>query len=159
MMRRLLALSLISIFVSILAPTPTFPITIGFIPPLQQTSIAESVNVAVMISGLGDAMPPSLGAYDLDVTFDPNILFFKRVIFGDPTFGDQLDLFGLGSVQAVDSSVLGRVNLFELSLDSPVDLDRLQRGNFILASLGFETISLGATPLSLTINALADSMG
>src|SRR5262245_39321709 len=103
-----------------------------FVPTSQSVTISNSVTVAITISGLGTGVPPSLSVFDLDVTFDPTLLAFSSVTFGDPTLGDELDVLGLGSLAFAIPGV-GSVNLFELSFDLPDDLHTLQAGEFILA--------------------------
>lgn len=134
-------------------------ITIGFEPISQRVLVGDPVDVAVTISDLGLGTAPSLGVFDLDVNFDPAILTFDSVAFGDPVLGDQLDLFGLGSITAFDDSIPGSVNLFELSLDLPSDLDAFQADSFTLATLTIDTFSVGTSSLDITINALGDSLG
>jgi hypothetical protein len=133
-------------------------ITLGFDPVFQKVSLGASFDVALRISGLGDGTAPSLGVFDLDVTFDPTILGFSAVTYGDPLLGDQLDLFGLGSITATTPGV-GMVNLFELSLDFPDDLDLLQADSFTFATLTFDALSQGTSPLGININALGDAYG
>jgi hypothetical protein len=139
--------------------TTSNAITIGFDPVAQDVMLGDSAIVNLFISGLGSEMGPSLSTFDLDVSFDPLILGFNSVSFGDPVLGDQLDLFGLGSIIASDASIPGFVNLFELSLDLPDDLNALQADNFILASLAFDTLALGTSPLGIAINGLGDAFG
>jgi len=105
------------------------------------------------MSGLGDGTAPSLGVFDLDIGFDPAILGFNSV-----TFGDQLDLWGLGSWTEVTPGV-GTVNLFELSFDDPSDLENFQADSFTLASLTFDTLALGTTSLDIGINDLGNAWG
>jgi hypothetical protein len=78
--------------------------------------------------------------------------------FVDVTWGDQLDLFGLGDVRTLTPGA-GLVNLFELSLEAAADLDALQAPSFTVATLRFDTLGPGLTPLGLTINALGDAQG
>ena len=80
-------------------------------------------------------------------------------VFGDPVLGDQLDLFGFGSITSFDDSVSSVVNLFELSFDLPSDLDTLQAGSFTLATLTFDTLAQGTSSVDLSINALGDAFG
>ena len=128
-------------------------ITIGFNPLSQVVSVGSPANVALEISGLGNFAAPSLSTFDLDIAFDSAILGLSAV-----TFVNQLDILGLGSIQ---SSTLGTgtVNLFELSLDSPEDLNSLQADSFVLAYLSFDTLAFGTSPLNLSINALGDAWG
>ena len=128
-------------------------ITIDIVPPAQDVVLGDPVEVDLIISGLGDGLDPSLGTFDLDLTFDPAILSFQTA-----TFGDQLNVIGLGSITQVAPGVMN-VNLFELSLDPPVDLDILQQGNFTLATLSFATEDVGSSSLDLFINDLGDALG
>lgn len=115
------------------------------------------VDVLLMVSGLGDAVAPSLAGYDLDVVFDHNILSLVSVSFGD-LLGDQLDLSGLGSLRSTTLGV-GTVSLIEVSQDPADVLNDLQAGEFFLAALTFDTLVAGESALSITINQLVDSAG
>lgn len=130
-----------------------------FLEPSSMTiAPGDSLDVALKISGLGDGAAPSLGTFDLDVTYDPAILGFSAAAYGDPGLGDQLDVLGLGSFQQTTAS-LGSVNVFELSLDLPDDLDLLQYPEFILATLTFDALGAGTSPLGVSANSLGDSLG
>jgi PEP-CTERM motif len=142
----------------LLAATPSQAITIGFQPTAQVVTAGSSVGVAVVISDLGSGAAPSLSAFDLDVTFDETILSFVSAAFGDPMQGNQLDLGGFGTVSGVTPGV-GAVGLFELSLDTPADLEVLQAGSFILATLTFNATSGGVNPLGILITDLGDAFG
>lgn len=129
------------------------------ISPVSQTvTLGNTAAIEIGISGLGDGSSPSLGVFDLDVLFDPSILAFNSVVFGDPILGDQLDLSGFGSLTSVITSS-GTVNLFELSLDSAADLDSMQSGEFILARILFNSLSIGDSALQIVINDLGDANG
>lgn len=144
---------------SLLAAGPAqASIIIRITPSTQSVDVGTPVNVAVTISGLGDLTAPSLSTFDLNINFDPTLLTFSHATFGDPVLGDQLDLLGLGSLTS-DTPGVGTVNLFELSFDSPSDLDTLQAGSFTLATLTFNAPSCGTSNLEISINALGDSLG
>ena len=142
----------------LLQPDPAHAVIIDFAPDIQVVDVGTPVDVGVVISGLGDGLPPSLSTFDLDVSFDPLILLLNNVTYGDPILGDQLNLFGLGSVTLTTPGA-GTVNLFELSLDDPTDIDNLQATAFTLATLRFDTLGVGTSPLGLSINALGDADG
>jgi len=127
-------------------------------PPSTVVGLGTPIDVALKISGLGDLMASSISEFDLNVSFDPAILSFTTVTYGDPILGDQLDLFGLGS-DIFTTPGAGVVNLFELSLDLPSDLETLQSGSFTLATLTFDTIGFGVSPLGLTLTTLGDAFG
>lgn len=126
--------------------------------PVAQT--AGTVDLAVRISGLGDGIAPSLGAFDLDVTFDSGFLSLSDATFGDPLLGDQLDVLGFGGNPASASLASpDTVNLFEVSLDLPSDLDALQADSFVLAVLSFGAVQPGSSALGIRLNSLADAGG
>jgi hypothetical protein len=149
-----ISIALVALFVA----TNAQAITLSFDPLSQDVNLGEQVFVDLVISGLGDQMPDSLGMFDLDIAFDPSILAFNNAVYGDPVLGDQLDLWGLGSLTITTPGV-GSVNLFELSFDFPSDLDTFQAGSFTLATLSFDTLSLGTSSLDITINSLSDAWG
>lgn len=128
-------------------------------PPAQAVLPGAPVQVTLTVSGLGAGTAPSLGVFDLDLLYDPAVLQFDSVSFGDPTLGDQLDLMGFGTVTWVDSAVAGIVNHFELSLDSPGDLDFLQAGAFTLSVFHFTALAPGVAALDLVIHSFGDSLG
>jgi hypothetical protein len=133
--------------------------TIGFDPATQTVPTGSSLSVKLGILGLGDGAAPSLSTFDLNIGYDPSLLSFTGVSFGDPVLGDQLDLFSLGSLTSSDNTTPGTVNVFELSFDSPTDIDTLQAANFTLVTLTFSALSGGISPLSISINALGDANG
>lgn len=128
-------------------------VTLGFDPDFQEVLVGNTVDVDLVISGLVDYKAPSLSTFDLDIGFDSDILAFDSV-----TFGDQLDLWGLGSWTDVESGVV-KINLYELSYDSENDLNDLQVGNFTLATLTFDTLALGISPLDIFNIILGDAVG
>ena len=149
---RCLALVLVLMFFS---SSSVQAISLDFVPSTQQVDIGSTVDVDIVISGLGDFTDPSLGVFDLDVIFDPTILSFDSVTFGlllgDPSLGE--------AITVEDASTPGTVNLFEVSLlegDAvtcffciPPFLNDLQPSSFTLATLTFDTLSVGTKPAQL----------
>ncbi len=151
MKMRLLAISVaaLAFFVAL----PAAAITISFNPVGQSVTAGSTTTVDLVISGLVENAAPSLGTFDLNVDFNPSILNFTGA-----TFGNQLDLFSLGDINAITLGA-GTVNLFELSLELPDDLDNLQLDTFVLATLSFDTVGSGTSALDISLNALGDSLG
>jgi len=108
-------------------------------PPSATVTTGDTVNVEVSIGGLGN--PPSVGAFDLSVGFDPAILSPTAVTFG-PFLGDE-SLFE--ALTAFDFSVPGVVEFAEVSLLTPAELDALQSSGFSLATLSFVATGNGTT--------------
>jgi hypothetical protein len=150
--------SLVAGLILLGSTTITQAISLEIAPVSQSVAVGTPAAVALVIADLGDRTAPSLATFDLAVTFNPAILAFSGVTFGDPALGDQLDLFGLGSETAVTPDA-GVVNLFELSFDDAAALDTLQAGSFTLATVTFATLGVGPSPLDLTIKALGDARG
>jgi len=127
--------------------------------PVTQTIVEGGIaSIDIRIDGLGIGNAPSVSTYDIDIAFNPSVLSFSSTIFGDRVLGDQLDLLSLGKVSSVTPS-LGTVNLFELSLDTPMDLNNLQADSFVLMTLYFSGLSVGMSPIDITLNALGDAEG
>lgn len=126
-------------------------VSITVTPAAQSTSAGSTISVDINISGIGGGT--ALGTFDFNVAFDPALLAYSSV-----SYGSQLDLFGLGDIQSATLST-GTVNVFELSLESVSDLNTLQAPSFRLATLTFDTLSGGSSPLTLSINALGDASG
>ena len=135
-------------------------VVISVEPPYQAVPNGSAVFVSLQISGLGAFTAPSLGAFDLDLRFDPSLLAFDGFVFGDPVLGDQLDLSGFGSLTDTGGTPgSGDVNIYEVSLDSVTDLDDLQEPTFTLGVFEFQSLHLGVSALFIDINALGDASG
>jgi hypothetical protein len=132
---------------------------IGFQPASISASTGDSIAFDLVISGLGDFSPDSLGAFDISIGFDAAVLSFTGYSLGD-FLGD------IALLEAIDASAgnLGNVvNVAEVSLLSALALDSLQPGEFTLATLNFNVINLAAgavTQLSvLSGPVLGDAFG
>ncbi len=103
----------------------------------------DSVTLDVLVSGLGDFGPASLGAFDLSIDFDPGVFAFSSytlgALLGDIDSGEALDA-SFGNIGTA-------INLAAVSLLSSVELHALQPSEFVLASVTFDVFDLapGAT--------------
>lgn len=98
------------------------------IPSSTAAPVGITVPVVLVVSGLGDSAVPSVGIFDLDLSVDASVLNLL-----DAMYGSQLDVFDRGSIQETLAGA-GTINLFDLSLGAPDDLDSLQPGSFTLAT-------------------------
>jgi len=123
------------------------------IDPLSQSvQLGSQVSFNLNIAGLGNGT--ALGTYDINIGFNHGMLDFPSI-----SFGNQLDLYTLGDVQIVTPSN-GTVEVYEVSLESVSDLNSLQSSSFTLATLTFQTLTLGMnSPITLSVNALGDASG
>lgn len=123
--------------VLLLAATTAAPAaTISFAPPTQTVGVGSSAVVDVIISGA------YVGAFDLDVTYDPSIVSFREVVFGD----------FLGAPFSLQDSAGGGgvVDLAEVSLLDPAELMQIQPASFRLASIIFDAVGVGVSPLAFS---------
>lgn len=126
-----------------------------FVSPIsQETVIGSVVQVEVTIDGVNDGLTPALGAFDINLNFDPSLLRFQSA-----TFGSQLDIFGLGDEQSVSTPTSGVVRAYEISLETSEDLTAFQATGFTLASFYFYAIGGGTSPLAISSNSLSDAFG
>ncbi len=128
-------------------------------PSSQNAAPGDSVSLDLVISGLGNGGPDSLGDFDIDIGFDTSALIFTSYSLGN-SLGD------LGAGEAVDFSggdLGGTVNLAEVSLLFPFELDALQTDTFTLATLNFDVYMLDpgtSTTVDIsTVWALGDGFG
>ncbi len=141
--------------ISWILPTSATAVTLGFNPSEQTTTLGKQVSFDLAISDLGAGTAPSLGAFDVSIGFDSRI-----IAFNDAVFGDQLDLFGSGSIQETDTiTFFPDLNLFEISLDLPDELNNLQADSFALATVTFDAVGIGTSNLTFNDVTLSDASG
>lgn len=142
-MKRPLARMATIAIVALLQAEPLGAVFLDIVPDVTSVTAGASVDVGVVIGALSH--PPSVGAFDLSVGFDPALLFPSAVSFG-PFLGDPL---AFEAVTDADLSIPGVVEFAELSLLSPSELDALQPSSFTLATLSFTGVASGTARLSL----------
>ena len=129
-------------------------------PPLSTIQVGDLLALDVVISDLGDLAAPAVSIYDLSLSYDETNFAFNSVLFGDPVIGNQLDVFGFGTDQIVDSSVPGVVGVFELSFDSAADLVDNQVAEFGLFQLVLSATSpVMSSVIDVTVLDLGDENG
>lgn len=139
--------------------TTSFAATITVNPPSITAVPNSTATVWIGFSNLDDLTPRALGAYDLQLAYDPSLLALNAVHFGDPVHGDQLDLSGYGTLAFADPSIPGLVRVLELSFDDASTLNQNQLPQFALAGFFFQTLGAGVSPLSIEINMVTDASG
>ena len=141
------------------APSLRANVLVTIVPQTQTIALGSSTSVQIGISGLGLDAPPSLGGFDFNLAFNPSLVTFTGLTFGDPILGDQLNLSGTGAISDFSIQAPGLLEFFELSLDPATTLDSQQSDHFVLATLQFQAIATGRTSLFTSINSIADSQG
>lgn len=134
--------------------SPAGAISIGLQPNASIISVGGNASVDIVISGLGAFSAPSLGAFSMELAYDPAIVTPNSALFGS-----FLDLGNFGSVQVFDLTSSGLIKLDEISLETPADLNASQPGTFTLATLGFTGVAPGVSPITFTLVDLSDESG
>lgn len=133
--------------------SPALAVSLSLVPSHQQIQLGDIAYVDLVISDLGTTI---LGAFDVDITYDPFILDPVVVAFGT-SLGD------IGSGEAIAGASLispDTVNVFEVSLLFSFELAPLQAvPSFALATLGFEGIAFGSSDLDFGDVILSDDFG
>jgi hypothetical protein len=153
-MKALVRCGLVVAISGLLGASPALGVSVSFLPATQNAGVGESVSVDLVVSGLAAGSAPSVGAFDLDVTFDPLVLAASSVTFGS-FLGDE------AQAQVLTSSALasGLVDLAAVSFLLPDELDALQPASFALATLFFSTLAAGTSPLTLSQVFVDDALG
>lgn len=108
--------------------------SISLQPSATTVSTGATFSIDIRIADLGS---DAVGAWDGSLLFDSPLVSLLGA-----SLGDQLNLAGLGSYQAI-SPGLSRVDLLEASYDTPAQLLDEQADSFILATLNFTVLSAG----------------
>lgn len=147
-MKHLLILGFVGAVLGGLAlASPAHAISLDFVPAAQEVLVGTPVTVDLVISGLeAGGLDEIVSAFDVDVTYDASILQATGV-----TFGVFLDASGFGTLQDVIFSP-GVVDIAEISFDLDDDLASFQPDTFTLATITFDTIGLGTSPLNVVLN-------
>lgn len=141
LMKRMLALAALAAASTLQAPVAA-AVTIDFLPSAQTVALGDPASVDVVISGL-DVLGEIVGSYDLDATYDASVLTATDVTF-HTALGGPLDSF-----PGFDLATPGVVDFFEVSFLSDADLAAIQGDSFTLATLVFDAIAVGTSPLGL----------
>jgi hypothetical protein len=129
-------------------------VSVFFDPFSQQVMTGQQVNVDMVVTGLGNFAPPSVGSFDLTAAFDLTLLLPTTVTFGpflgDPNLGQAITAFQFSASE---------VEFTEISLLTPQQLDALQPGQFTLATLSFTALRDGTATFSLVDGVVDDPFG
>jgi len=116
---------------------PAFAVSLSLSPASTNAATGDTVSLSLSISGLGNGNAPSLGAFDVNITYDSGALSLNSY-----SYGSFLGNLSFETVEAGDGDLGGTVNLALVSLLSSAELDALQPDTFVLANLMFAVDAL-----------------
>jgi hypothetical protein len=133
---------------------PGIAATLAIVPSSDTYIVGDSIQVNLVVSDLTAGGPPSVGEFDMDITFEPELDFHSFELgnfLGDPNDS---------TVTETSSDLFGPfLNLFERSLLTPSALDALQPSSFTLATITFEAVVEGFTNIEGDIYGFLDAFG
>lgn len=135
---------------------PQHPFVIRLVPDKLALQPGDNTYVQLVVIGLAQRAPLSLGAFAVTINWDEAPLQLQRTEFGDglnPADYAHRDV--AQSVQAADRSV----RLSEVSALAEKRLDSRQRDGFVLATLHFTATRTTSATLALQIDNLVDAAG
>ena len=127
---------------------------ISFSPLYQVIGLPGSASVDLIVSNL--AADEAVGSFDVDVTFNPGIIGFTGTHLAA---GWAASWVATSSNSAPATAAGGVIDIAALSLLDPSALGPLQGGSFVLATLAFDAVAFGVSPLTLTQSIFADQDG
>ncbi|ALS98059.1 hypothetical protein [Lacimicrobium alkaliphilum] len=117
-----------------LVTTSSHAAFLSLTPSVSFAETGDTVVLDLMIGGLGDGGPDSLGDFDLDILYDPAVVSISSYsltnMLGDIDFFEAFD-FSLGD------DGLGTLGLSVVSFLTDSELNALQPDSFSLATISF----------------------
>lgn len=126
--------------------------TLTIVPAAPTVLVGSTVTINVLASGLPAGTAPSLAAFQMDFTYDTGLLSLISV-----SFGNQLSLFGVPSIQGFIPGVGSGVTVFESSFNSQAELESAQAASFTLFQLQFAGSAPGVSSLNLANVLMVDA--
>jgi hypothetical protein len=123
-------------------------------PATQSSPGGELISVTLRIDGLGDGVPLSLAAYDMDIEFDSSALSFAGYGMFDG-LGGPLDADDLSWGEYAP----GIINVAEISYLDTFDLWDFQPDGFALVELFFTPLKNATSDISIVFAELFDASG
>jgi hypothetical protein len=133
----------------LLAAAPAGALSVSFLPSSVDAGVGGEIAFDVVVSGLGGE---SVGSYDLDLSFDAARLAFDSFEFGDLLGGP------VGSIQS-SGAAGGIVDLAEVSLLLPAQLDALQGDPVVLGTARFAVVAGGASSVTVSQAIVGNGVG
>lgn len=149
-------LLLLMVFFLAMAAVPAWAVSLSLIPANQVLDVGDTASVDLVVSGLGNFASPSLGGFDVTISFDSTILSFVNAVY--------YDFLGVPGPEADATTTTTifppSVNLYEVAVVlDPDQLDALQPSSFTLASLSFTMLALKSSVIDIQNAFLTDALG
>ncbi len=129
-------------------------LVVEVVPSTTLINAGTPLTADIVVSGLTNMGASSLGAFDIDFSWDPAVVAFSNI-----SFGTDLGNEGLG--EAITGNTPGpmTVNAFEVSLLTAITLNMDQPDSFTLFTVTLDMLVAGTTSLDVVLNSLGDENG
>ena len=139
-----------------IAFSPVWSATLEVVASEPMVQPGEMVDISVVISGLGNFALPSLGTFDMMLTYDPAVFALDAGSTAVALFlGDEV----VGEALVTITPSAGVIEVVELSLLAVPDLTALQPASFTLFSSTFTAVGFGEGTFDLAVTVLGDKNG
>ncbi len=145
-MKELIRFCGVAVLIGLLNVASAGAIGLTVTPPSQNVGLGNSASVDIVVSDLGIEI---VSAFDLDLLYDSAILGATDVVFG-PHLGPF-------SLPSEDLSTTGVVDFAEVSFESDAYLAANQPDEFTLATIFFDAMGFGTSPLILVVDMPGDN--
>lgn len=133
---------------------PALAATVEIVPDARSVQPGDTITVDIRVGDLGDGAAPSLGAFDIELGYDPGLLTYSDALLvaqlGDPDAGESIESLTPGT---------GLVHAWAVSLLPAVTLNSSQPATFSILTLELQAAAAGAGDLTISVNALGDENG
>lgn len=121
------------------------PLSWGLFPNSQTAIVDEPFQIDLVVSGLGDGVPPSLKGFDVDITFSEELTIDPSLVIFGSSLGDPDDV----SQTSTTATLIGPGVLFlrEDSFIPSSTLDAIQGASLTLATMFFTATEAGTYSL------------
>jgi cysteine-rich repeat protein len=139
---------------AVLGGAPAGAVTLSLVPSALDVAVGGSFDLDLVVGGLGEGVAPSLGGFDVALSFDANLLSLDSVNLGS-LLGDESSFESFSDIVFL----AGGVGIAQTSFLDASSLDALHLGSFTLASLSFTAVGAGTSPVAFSGASLADGFG
>jgi cysteine-rich repeat protein len=133
---------------------PAGAVTLALVPSAVAVAVGGNFDLDLVVGGLGDGVAPSLGGFDVALSFDSDLLSLDSVQLG-ALLGDENAFESFSDVVFAT----GSVSIAQTSFLDALVLDGIQPASFTIASLSFTAIAAGTSAVGFASASLADAFG
>ena len=110
----------------------------------DQVSVGDTVDVVVVVAGLVAGAAPSIGSYDIVLTYDPDTFAFEEYAPSRALGAADLNNLTAGAVEGASS-----INFYAVSFYPTFDLHSIQGSSVLLLTASFTALAGGMSTFGI----------